>query len=158
MLCLSRTMRQLTVRLPRVFLVPHCPGCARHAPTSHSVLLPQAVRAGSAAVSAQCCAIDAWAARVGARKRPVALADADAMATLQERIAGMAAGEIEAAYRTIQGARPASRQFAGAAVSCALSATCRFALLGPLMLVVTQKLVRLLTGTLSCASATSLPA
>lgn len=84
----------------------HCPCCARSAPFSHSVLLLQAVRVGSAAVAVQCRAVDAWAARVGARKRPVASADADAMAALQERIAGMAAGEIEDAYRSIQGARP----------------------------------------------------
>lgn len=70
------------------------------------MLLLQAVRVGSAAVAVQCRAVDAWAARVGARKRPVASADADAMAALQERIAGMAAGEIEDAYRSIQGARP----------------------------------------------------
>lgn len=72
----------------------------------HTQCLLQAVRVGSAAVATQCRAIDAWAARVGARKRPVASTDADAMAALQERIAGLAAGDIEEAYRSIQGACP----------------------------------------------------
>lgn len=62
------------------------------------------MRVGSAAVTAQCQAVDAWAARAGKPKRLAAGAAVAAPAWLQQRIAGLATPEIEHAYRTIQGA------------------------------------------------------